>query len=61
MLMFACQQGMLNDLWSVPSLAGAVVPYGNHQWPELWSLGEVDCFVGAPMRLGAFMSCNDLK
>ena len=23
---------------------------------EFWSLGEVDCFVGAPMRLGAFVS-----
>ena len=23
---------------------------------DLWSMGEVDCFVGAPMRLGTFMS-----
>ena len=23
---------------------------------EFWSLGEVDCFVGAPMRLGSYMS-----
>ena len=25
-------------------------------WTALWSMGEVDCFVGAPMRLGHFMS-----
>ena len=23
---------------------------------DFWSMGEVDCFVGAPMRLGTFMS-----
>ena len=23
---------------------------------KFWSLGEVDCFIGAPMRLGCFMS-----
>ena len=24
--------------------------------PEVWSMGEVDCFIGAPLRLGTFMS-----
>ena len=25
---------------------------------KFWSLGEVDCFVGALMHLGVFMSCK---
>ena len=28
---------------------------------EFWSLGEVDCFVGAPMRLGSYMSQKCFK
>ena len=24
--------------------------------PDFWSMGEVDCFIGAPLRLGSFMS-----
>ena len=24
--------------------------------PGFWSMGEVDCFIGAPVRLGSFMS-----
>ena len=28
---------------------------------EFWSHGEIDCLVRAPMRLGAFMSCKQLK
>ena len=23
---------------------------------DFWSMGEVDCFIGAPLRLGSFMS-----
>ena len=25
-------------------------------WSDFWSMTEVDCFVGAPLRLGGFMS-----
>ena len=28
---------------------------------DFWSMGEVDCFVGAPMRLGTFMSRKQFK
>ena len=28
---------------------------------EFWSMGEVDCLVGAPMRLGTFMSRKQFK
>ena len=28
---------------------------------EFWSMGEVDCFIGAPLRLGSFMSRNQFE
>ena len=52
---YACNKEKIvssHQLWRVSSLAWFVVPHGNNQW----SMGEVDCFVGASMRLGQFMS-----
>ena len=29
--------------------------------PEFWSMSEVDCFIGAPLRLGSFMSRKEFE
>ena len=48
-----------HQLWRVPSLAGLVVFMATINGPdhlEFWSMGEVDFFIGVPLRLGSFMS-----
>ena len=56
--MFATRKTLSHQLWRVSSLLGLWFIMTTINGPDrmdFWSMGEVDCFVGAPMRLGQFM------